>query len=150
MITSVHVKTGHGPLSRDYFALNKVPSRLPEDIERKIESHFQEWESDNERQALGGGNLIAAPGFILNIRMHNFQPFAAQTFLELYGKNYNQCRDEKPEEYGGERADVLARMYNAIVNGTFNKDGEAFKRTCKQLKIKHTYKAIEAYLKGEA
>lgn len=41
---------------------------------------------------------------------------------------------------------IAERVKEAIQRGSFSKDGEAFKRTCKALGIKHTYKAIYAWL----
>lgn len=41
---------------------------------------------------------------------------------------------------------VAAKMREAWERGTGSKDGDAFKATCKQLGISHTYKAINAYL----
>lgn len=43
---------------------------------------------------------------------------------------------------------VVNKMRMAIERGSYSKEGRAFKRTCKQLGIKHTYKAIEEYLTG--
>lgn len=43
---------------------------------------------------------------------------------------------------------TFTRMLWAIVNGSYSKDSEAFRKTCKVLKIKHTYKAIDNYLRG--
>jgi hypothetical protein len=44
---------------------------------------------------------------------------------------------------------VCERMRAAIERGSFNKEGFAFKGTCKTLGIKHTYTAINAYLAGK-
>lgn len=37
-------------------------------------------------------------------------------------------------------------MRRAIRKNSFNKDGRAFKATCKRLKIAHTYKAINNFI----
>ena len=41
---------------------------------------------------------------------------------------------------------VVAKMKVAIENNTFSAAGRGFKGACKALGIKHTYKAISAYL----
>jgi hypothetical protein len=41
---------------------------------------------------------------------------------------------------------VVDRMKDAIQRGSYNKDGDGFKRTCKALGIKHTYMAINTWL----
>lgn len=43
---------------------------------------------------------------------------------------------------------LAAYMTASLLKGSANKDGHAIKATCKRLKIKHTYKAISAYLTG--
>lgn len=48
-----------------------------------------------------------------------------------------------------EAADVAARMRTAWEKGSASKDGKAFAATCKSLGIKHTYKAMRAYIAGE-
>lgn len=42
--------------------------------------------------------------------------------------------------------DLALKMTEGLIAGTANKDGDAIKKTCKQLGIKHTYKAIKEYL----
>lgn len=43
---------------------------------------------------------------------------------------------------------LAAKMTAALQGGTADKAGEGIRRTCKELGLPHTYKAIEAYLKG--
>ena len=46
--------------------------------------------------------------------------------------------------------DMMAKKFtDGLTRGTANKDGEGIKRTCKELKIKHTYTAIAAFLTSE-
>lgn len=73
-----------------------------------------------------------------------------ELFLSTYKKNLKKCAIENPEEYAWsieEFHKIIERMNNAIVHGTFNKDSKAFKNTCKELKIKHTYKDIANFIK---
>jgi hypothetical protein len=44
-----------------------------------------------------------------------------------------------------ELEDVALRMIAAFSRHSFNKNGKAIKATCKELNIKHTYKAIQEY-----
>lgn len=72
-----------------------------------------------------------------------------KTFLVYYEKNLYLSVQRYPEDYDypiSEVPEVFARMAAAIQNGTFNKDSRAIKLTCKQLGIKHTYKAIEEFI----
>lgn len=43
---------------------------------------------------------------------------------------------------------LAVKMTQGLTTGDANKDGEGIKRTCKELGIPHTYKAIRAYLAG--
>lgn len=71
-------------------------------------------------------------------------------FMTIYEKHLTQCLAEEPDRYAwvGKLTVriVVDRMRPAIVGGTFDKRSEAFKRTCNELGIKHTYKAIKAFL----
>ena len=70
-------------------------------------------------------------------------------FFETYRKNLLRAVLEHPSEYSWPAEDVplvAARMEAAVLRGSHNKDGYAFKQTCKELGIKHTYKAIDAFL----
>lgn len=72
-----------------------------------------------------------------------------ECFLEVYAEKLKEALKLHPEEYAwpeSELPKVLERMRAAIERGTFNKDGHAFKAACKELKIKHTYKAIKEFI----
>lgn len=72
-------------------------------------------------------------------------------FMAVYKEELERAVREHPDEYHYPFSDVptvVARMGAAIEKGSFNKDGRAFKGTCKRLGIKHTYAAIAAWLKG--
>lgn len=75
-----------------------------------------------------------------------------ELFKQTYAKNLTQALKDYPNEYfwnESELPEVLERMYSAIDRITFNKDSRAFKKTCKELNIKHTYKAIKEYIKND-
>jgi hypothetical protein len=74
-----------------------------------------------------------------------------ETFYASYLRNLTKAVSERPDVYTwpvSELDTVFARMIVAIERGSYNKDGLAFKFTCKELGITHTYKAINAYLEG--
>lgn len=74
------------------------------------------------------------------------------TFADLYRAALAQATKDHPEDYVWGRTatveGVAARMLAAVREGSFNKDGRAFKAVCKTLKIAHTYKAIYTWLEG--
>ena len=67
-------------------------------------------------------------------------------FIKLYGEILEKNMSEKPHEYVKSFETTFSNMSFAVLSGSFNKDSESFKETCKKLKIKHTYKAINEYL----
>jgi hypothetical protein len=70
-------------------------------------------------------------------------------FMEVYTRHLKLAVESHPEEYVysmDELFVVLARMRNAFAHKSFNKDSRAIKATCKELKIKHTYRDIETFL----
>lgn len=75
-----------------------------------------------------------------------------ETFLKVYSEELARAVKEHPEDYcWGPKStveSVTATMAKAIEGGTYNKDGRAFRGTCKRLGIAHTYTAINAYVKG--
>lgn len=74
-------------------------------------------------------------------------------FFDVYEDCLLHCIDTYPDEYayGPDTAKAIAAKFKAKVAahgfGGINKDGHAFKMTCKKLGIKHTYKAMEAFVK---
>ena len=71
-------------------------------------------------------------------------------FFDLYKKNLVQMRKEKPGLYCWpieELNSIHLKMCEAMINGSFNKDSDAIKATCKELGLKHTYKSIKEYIK---
>jgi len=71
-----------------------------------------------------------------------------QRFADLYRFNLRRAVVERPDDYRfiADKVDEVAdKMIAAIARGSANKDGYAFKETCKALGIPHTYKAISAY-----
>ena len=74
-----------------------------------------------------------------------------EKFKQVYTEKLKEIRTKKPDYYLWPIEDlplVTKRMLTAIEQGNFNKDSLAFKHTCKELGIKHTYKAIKEFTKG--
>ncbi len=70
-------------------------------------------------------------------------------FKRTYLKNLAIAHVAHPDQYAwplSELDTVSQRMFAAIDKGSFNKNSHAFKMTCKELKIKHTYRDIETFL----
>lgn len=73
-------------------------------------------------------------------------------FMDFCSVYYEKLKVEfknNPDDYMGTPESTYSNMKWAIADGTFNKDSPTFKKTCKELGIKHTYKAIKAFLEGE-
>lgn len=148
MFILVSVKVGMGLNSIDFSAVDSTPEGLSTEHKDSVERAFNNLKNDHARMAMGGGITATGPGYLLNLDILELDKNNVCAFLETYKKHYLQCRIESPELYMGVSEHVLARMTRSILKQNFNKDSEGFKRTCKELKIKHTYKAIESYLKG--
>jgi hypothetical protein len=72
-----------------------------------------------------------------------------ECFMDVYAEQLKIARTTHPELYAwslDEMPKVLERMRLAVARGSFNKDSQAIKATCKVLKIKHTYKDIEKFI----
>lgn len=71
------------------------------------------------------------------------------TFAQTYTEQLEKAVLKYPEEYVWPVENVptvAAKMIQAFRARTYNKDSRAVKATCKILKIKHTYTAINEYL----
>ena len=55
----------------------------------------------------------------------------------------------RPDAFSGDMRSMYSRFMYAVLTENYNKDSECLKLACKALKIKFTYKAIQAYLRGE-
>lgn len=99
-----------------------------------------------ERQAMGGGCGHAGPGLHVSMKLHNVNREKFNEFVDTYATKLAANMLANPEQYVGTFETTLANMKHAILKGAFNKDSESFKQTCKALKIKHTYKAIDEFI----
>lgn len=76
-------------------------------------------------------------------------PGNLQAFMEVYGPALLYAVQTDPDEYAFPEADVpkvVDRMRQAFERGSYNHDGRAIKAACRALGIKHTRKAIEAFI----
>ena len=81
--------------------------------------------------------------------MKPLHPGNFECFMEVYQKHLKACLEKYPDQYAwniDELDTVLNRMRTAIERGSFNKESKAFKDTCKELGINHTYKAIQEFI----
>ncbi len=76
--------------------------------------------------------------------MNNFELFCA-----AWEKNMAICIAKNPSDYmpGSNATAIVAKMRPALKDGSFNKNSQSVKMTCKELKIPHTYKDIAVYIK---
>lgn len=125
---------------------------IPSDVVIHAHNKLQELEKmladlqTPERQAMGGGSGYAGPGLHVSMKLHNVNREKFNEFVDTYAAKLAANMLANPTEYVGTFETTLANMKHAILKGTFNKDSESFKQTCKALKIKHTYKAIDEFI----
>ncbi len=76
-----------------------------------------------------------------------------ECFAIAYRRNVHRACEAYPDVYAMTIKTgidiVVDRMLAAFERGSANKDSHACRWTCKELGIKHTYKAIKAYLDCE-
>lgn len=78
--------------------------------------------------------------------MENFDKF-----IEMYAEELKKAVTEYPLEYAFPPTMVLTvvdKMGGALKSGSYNKDSRAIKAVCKRLGIKHTYTAINQFLRS--
>lgn len=72
-----------------------------------------------------------------------------QLFQAVYRASLTQALRDNPIEYAWPAdhiPQIAERMADGLLNGRANKDGEAIRRTCRLLGIKHSYRAIRAFM----
>ena len=72
-----------------------------------------------------------------------------EKFLGIYAKYLRARHTNHPQNYAWNISSfewIFKEMSAAIVTGNFLKDSPTFKLTCKELGIKHTYKAIKEFI----
>lgn len=72
-------------------------------------------------------------------------------WMQVFAEKLKEAIQQHPELYVYPLAEaefVIHRMRGAFQRGSYNKDSHAIKAACKHFNIKHTYKAISAFLNG--
>lgn len=73
-------------------------------------------------------------------------------FFQVYARELDVSREKNPLDYlpNVDNPTIVARMRASVEKsggfGSVNKDSPTFRRTCKALGIKHTYKAMDEYI----
>lgn len=131
---------------RHYHALNEAPLDLPVEVYPHVKRLLDTFNADFD----GLSSYIPEVGANLQVRhCRTMDRLNAGLFLSTWRDEYLTARQASPADYSGDAEDVIARMSASTLRGTYNKDSESYKRTCKRLGIKHTYKAITAFLEGK-
>lgn len=77
-------------------------------------------------------------------------PIQLKKFMAVYAEALKEAsEDYKDEGYNYDEEElplIIKRMEAALVRGSYNYHGRAFQITCKALKLRHTRKAINAYI----
>ena len=70
-----------------------------------------------------------------------------EKFLQVYKRILEEEIKKNPDNFAIKDANVVfERMKPAIIKGSFDKDSACFRRTCRELGIRHTYKAIKEFI----
>lgn len=74
-----------------------------------------------------------------------------EKWMQVFEAKLREAITEHPELYAypvSEAEFVIHRMRGAFERRSYNKDSHAIRATCKHFGIKHTYAAINAFLKS--
>lgn len=99
-------------------------------------------------------NLLAASHYgdnpsIVRSLIYSVTRTGLRQFCDTYRASLAKCLELYPGDYSWPKEQLQSvgdKMVKAIERGSFNKDGQAFRMTCKELNIPHTYKAIAAFI----
>lgn len=126
----------------------EIPYDVDDELLKKVNDRVKFLQSQEAPGLLVASTMVEG-GWHATFRSFTFDEDRVRNFFDAYEDNLQRNRIKRPQDYFGDVHTTIMRMREAILKGSYNKDSESFKETCKQLKIKHTYKAIEAYLRGE-
>jgi len=81
---------------------------------------------------------------------HGRSQLRVQAFTDCLARHYVDLYRDDPDTYGMAAArytpaELARKMTLGLTCGETNKDGEGIRRTCRELGIKHTYKAIRGF-----
>lgn len=137
----------NGDLGTDRISYIYIPkdAKLSEWMPQKFEDIVKPFMEDKILRSEGG--RIGRYSYVLNRTDLDYMKF--MEFCTVYYEELGRQMEKNPDHYLKTLAATYTSMKYAIAKGEFDKDSLSFKATCKHLGIKHTYKAINAYLKGE-
>lgn len=144
-IYSVKVDIG----AERYCRVNVIPDELAQQFPAKYQEALTLLEEAKADPYIGGKAMIGG-SVNTRIRSHLVDASHWQSFIEAYEAALDDAYRAHPETYCGPFNVTYNNMSFAILNGTYNKDSATFKAVCKKLGIKHTYKAINAFIFGES
>lgn len=71
-------------------------------------------------------------------------------FIEVFSQVLRSSMESSPERYTKSYEDTLKAFTDiAFKNGSYDKNGESIKKTCKILNIKNTYLDIDCAIQGK-
>lgn len=150
MIIKIAVKT---PQKRTYCFIDCISAfTIPMDIDDKMFRTINEratYLASELTPTIMVGSTIVQDGYLVSLKSLKLSKAHVENFLQCYGDNLHRCFSDRPDQYVGEFNETNQKMRIAILEGSYNKDSESFKMTCKNLKLNHTYKDINSYLRGE-
>lgn len=144
MIITVEVKKDN----HTYHGIDMVPAAVvihAHDAVSHLERVLEELKQP-ERQAMRGGASGVSHGVYFSMRLVNVNRDKFYQFINTYANFLYANYKANINNYAMDYEKTLELMTHAILKGTANKDSDSFKQTCKALKIKHTYKAIDEFL----
>jgi hypothetical protein len=143
-LISVEIKIGN----KTIYSIDSIPSEVvvhAYDSLNDLEKGLFDLKT-SERLAMRGGTTIVSKGVMAFLNIHQVDRTKFFDFVDTYGRFLKVNIETNPNDYMGTFESTFRAMQNSILKGTFNKDSESFKQTCKALKIKHTYKAIDEFI----
>lgn len=126
-----------GDLGMEVLKLLNIPEKYRKDIKQLIGTNIQ-----SEVSRYGDEEFF-------KFTKTNYDYYKFMDFMGVYYEHLKEIHDAENEAYMHDLGTIYSIIKWAVADKSFNKNSTTFKKTCKQLRIKHTYKAIEAYLTGE-
>jgi hypothetical protein len=131
-----------------YGAVNVIPDALAILLGSKKYSEAVGVLEEAKSDPLCGSKMIIS-SHIVTIKKNMVDLDRWADFSNGYWRELDKAYLLAPESYDRPLNETYGIMLVSVLNGSFNKDSETFKAVCKALRIKHTYKAIAAFITGE-
>ena len=110
----------------------------PQDFE-----HIKGLESDNNSTKRGVISTYTIFAERVDVNENNYV-----LFKDTFARILKEEMQLNPEMYLKDYDTTLNNCLYALLKCVFNKNTESFKRTCKEIKVKYTYKAIKEFIYG--